>query len=104
MQSERGHRSFSKRDLVLAKARAHLRKSGRPKRHMVHGAGSVERVEFAIAQIFLQASRIVQIDTDDVHHPKRLRITATVVQPYARKLEGRSKTDGESHDASVEML
>ena len=55
----------------------HLREPGGGKRHVIDGAGAVERVEITVAEIIFQALRVVAVDADDVYDAGGFRILRT---------------------------
>src|SRR5688572_6112551 len=102
VQAERGNGALAERDLVPAELLAHVGETGCGERHVVHRAGALERFEVAVAEIFLEAFRVVEVHADDVNHAVGLGVRPVVVEPQARKVELRPVADLEAHDLGVE--
>src|SRR3954471_14764178 len=68
MQAEPRHRALAIRDAVTRESLPYVGESGRRESHVVHGPGPVQRREIPIAQISLEAFRVLRVDADDVHN------------------------------------
>src|SRR5689334_5023688 len=87
MQAEPRHRALAIRYAVTRESLAYVLESGRRESHVVYGPGPVQRREIPIAQISLEAFRVLGVDANDVHNAIRLRIRHAVVEPNAGKIE-----------------
>ena len=68
MQIQVRHFALAVRDFFLFQLLQHLCEIGRRKRNVIECAGAaLQTVQIAVAQIILEALRVIGVDADDVH-------------------------------------